>query len=74
MKRRVRELPQVAAEVVLSSGFAGGTDLPARATTLPADGRLLVLLTIEAAAFALAISSGKMPEVVMRLLRALLTL
>jgi hypothetical protein len=69
-----RELPQVAGEAVATADFAGERDLAETSPGLPAGVRLLALLTLEAAAFALASASGKMPVAVVQLFRALLTL
>ncbi|HSB36931.1 MAG TPA: hypothetical protein VLH41_08630 [Thermoanaerobaculia bacterium] len=74
MVQTERELPQVAGEAVLASGFAGGADPAAPPSDLPVGGRILALLVLESVAFALAGASGKMPEVVVWLFRALLTL
>ena len=74
MRQRETDLPPLAGEAALAAGFAGGADLAARPSDLAPSWRLLVLLTLEVAAFALAEASGKMPEVVVRLFRALLTL
>ena len=74
MRQRDIDLPTDAGEAVLVSGLAGGTEFVPSTSNLTAAGRLLALLTLEAAAFAFAGASGKMPEVVIRLFRALLTL
>ncbi len=74
MGERETELPLVAGESVLAPGFSGGSGR----TTSPADAtarsRLLALLALQAAVFALASASGKMPAAVIYLFRALLTL
>lgn len=55
---------------LVSKGIAA---CPEDATESSMRTRLLLLLSIQAAAFALASASGKMPEVVVVLFRALLT-
>lgn len=74
MTQKERDLPRVAGGADVATSFAGRDDLPASLADLHPSGWLLALLTLEAAAFALAEASGKMPEVVIRLFRALLTL
>jgi hypothetical protein len=68
------ELPLVAGESVLVPGFSGAAERIASPADASARGRLLALLTLQAAAFALASASGKIPAVVIHLFRALLTL
>ncbi len=74
MNERERERPPAVGRTALVSGFGDGTDLAASPPDLVAGGKLLALLTLEAAAFVLASASGKMPAVVIELFRALLTL
>ncbi len=74
MSEPERERPPVPGSAALVAGFAEGADLSAPPSELLAGGRLLALLTLEAAAFVLASASGKMPAVVIELFRALLTL
>jgi hypothetical protein len=74
MREQERELPPASGRAALVSSFADGTDLAASPPDVLAGGRLLALLTLEAAVFVLASASGKMPAVVIELFRALLTL
>lgn len=67
-------LPLVAGEAVSLPDFSGGSSRTASPADASARGRLLALLTLQAAAFALASASGKIPAVVIHLFRALLTL
>jgi hypothetical protein len=74
MEKRETELPVVVGESVLTPGFPGAAGRMASPADGSARGPLLALLTLQAAAFAVASASGKIPAVVIQLFRVLLTL
>ena len=58
---------------VVPLGMSGEAAIPAAVPAFSIPTPLLVVLLVEAAAFALASASGKIPEVAVTLFRALLT-
>jgi hypothetical protein len=74
MGKRETDLHFVGGERILTPGYSGGAGRTASSAEASVRGPLLALLTLQAAIFAVASASGKIPAVVVQLFRALLTL
>jgi uncharacterized protein YaaW (UPF0174 family) len=74
MEKRETDLHFPGGEQILRPGLLGGAGRTASRSEASARGPLLALLTLQAAIFAVASASGKIPAVVVQLYRALLTL